>query len=271
MTKSAENQPDWNAIAEKFDTWLPQIKPVGDAMLIKLNAGKGDKILDVASGTGEPAISLSQQMHGEVMITGVDAAAGMVKVANAKVKEQALNNIQFSTMPVESLTFNEAIFDKVLCRFGVMLFANPQQGANELFRVLKPGGRYVLAVWGEAETMPTMHWSYQVFKGKVPDEELPPLAKITSMGAPGAIETLLENAGFSDINVERITFHYHFDSFDDYWQVVESSDILKQQYDALPESDRQSIRNEVARFAQVHVTGEGLRIPHEYLLVWGDK
>lgn len=270
MSDSKNNQPDWDKMAEKFDSWLPHIEPVGREMLNALTAQAGDKILDIASGTGEPALSLARE-NEQVEITGIDAAPGMVKVANNKVVRENLRNINFSVMPVEHLDFPDAAFDKVLCRFGVMLFEDPQQGVNEMNRVLKKGGRFVIAVWGEKENMPTMYWSYQVFKDKVPDDNLPPLEKITSMGAPGAIDTLLANAGFTDINVERHTFHYNFASFDEYWEIVESSDLLKQQYDALSEGNRHNIRNEVAKFAQAHISDEGFNIPHEYLLVWGSK
>ena len=271
MDKTPNNQPDWDNMAEKFDTWLPHIEPVGTALIEVLGAKAGDHILDVASGTGEPALTLARSFNQSITVTGVDAAEGMVRVANNKVAKEGLKGISFQTMPVEKLQFADEQFDKVLCRFGVMLFDDPELGVQEMYRVLKPGGRYALAVWGEAETMPTMYWSYQVFKGKVPDESLPPLAKITSMGVPGAIDTLLKNAGFTQINVERRRFEYQFDSFDSYWEIVESSDLLRQQYDALPAETKHTIRNEVAGFAQKHITEEGFKVPHEYLLVYGNK
>jgi len=268
---SNNNQPDWHAIAEKFDLWLPQIKPVGDELIKRLNAQTGDLILDLASGTGEPALTLARTMGDKVKIIGVDAAQGMIDVAQTKVATENLKNISFQTMPAEKLSFEDNQFDKALCRFGVMLFENPQQGVNEMYRVLKPGGEFALAVWGEAETMPVMYWSYEVFKDKVPKESHPPLEKITSMGAPGAIDTILANAGFSDIIVERHTFHYQFDSFDDYWDIVEASDIMKMQFDALKESDRAVVRNEVAGFAKEYIGECGLRVPHDFLLAYGKK
>ena len=270
MSKAQDNQPDWDKMAEKFDAWLPQIAPVGDAMLKLLRTKVGDKILDVASGTGEPALTLARG-NSSSDVTGIDAAPGMIKVANNKVADEGLKNITFNVMPAEKIGFDDAIFDRVMCRFGVMLFEDAQQGVNEMYRVLKPGGECVLAVWGLAENMPTMYWSYQVFRDKVPEESLPPLEKITSMGKPGAIDMILKNAGFSEFQVERCTFNYEFQSFDDYWAIVESSDLLKQQYDALSEEDKHSIRNEVAEFAQAHVSDQGFNIPHEYLLVWGKK
>jgi len=268
---SKENQPDWDKIAQKFDMWLPHIKPVGDLLLKSLNAREGDNILDVASGTGEPALTLARKMSGKVNITGIDAADGMIKVAQGKVEKESLSNISFATMPAEKMTYEDNQFDKILCRFGLMLFADPVAGSKEMCRVLKPGGSFALAVWSGAETMPTMHWTYEVLKDKLPEEIHPPLKKITSMGEPGVIEALLTDAGFTDIKVEHQTFHYEFKSFNDYWDLIEASDIMKLQFDALDEKERLTVRDEVAVFAQAYTGKEGFRVPHDYLLVTGRK
>jgi ubiquinone/menaquinone biosynthesis C-methylase UbiE len=76
------NQPDWDQIAEKFDMWLPQIESTTDALIDALGAHAGNSILDVASGTGEPALTLARRMGDKVTIQGIDAAPGMARVAN---------------------------------------------------------------------------------------------------------------------------------------------------------------------------------------------
>jgi ubiquinone/menaquinone biosynthesis C-methylase UbiE len=267
---AADNQPDWGKMAEKFDMWLPQIKPVGDALIERLQAQSGDKILDLASGTGEPALTLARQME-DITILGVDAAEGMIRVANQKVESEGLKNISFDTMPAESLTFDDNSFDRILCRFGVMLFEDSLQGLKEMYRVLKPGGRFSLAVWSTPETMPTMHWSYKVMAPRLPEELHPPVAKVTSLGGPGVLEDLLYQAGFNNFEIETKTFEYEFASFDEYWDKVEASDILKMQYDALPDEARSEIRDEVGRMARDFVVGGRLVVPHDYHLAWGDK
>jgi len=268
---ASENQPDWGKMAEKFDMWLPQIAPVGEALIKQLQAKPGDKILDLASGTGEPALTLARQMAGEIDVIGVDAAEGMVRVANNKIKDLGLGNIRFETMPAEQLGFEDNSFDRVLCRFGVMLFQDSLQGLKEMYRVLKPGGHFALAVWSTPETMPTMHWSYQVMAPRLPEELHPPVAKVTSLGGPGVLEDLLYKAGFSNFEIETRTFKYEFASFDEYWDKVEASDILKMQYDALPDEARSEIRDEVGRMARDFVVDGRLVVPHDYQLAWGDK
>ncbi len=265
------NQPDWGRIAEKFDMWLPHIAPVGEVLLTALDARPGEFILDLASGTGEPALTLARRLKGHATITGIDAADGMVQVAQAKVIREKLQGISFQCMPAEQLTYPANSFDRVLCRFGVMLFNDPLQGLKEMHRVLKPGGRFALAVWSTPEAMPTMHWAYESFKTRLPADLHPPLAKVTSLGAPGILQELLNAAGFADFSVDRKAFDYQFESFDDFWDTVEASDILKQQYDALPAGERNKIRDEVGRFARDFIHDGQLRVPHEYLIATGTK
>lgn len=264
------NQPDWDRIAEKFDLWLPHLAPVGEALLAALPVAPGNQILDVASGTGEPALTLARR-NPHVHVTGIDAAPAMARVAQNKVHSERLGNISFSAMPAEKMEFADNSFDKLLCRFGAMLFADSLQGLKEMQRVLKPGGRFALAVWSTAETMTTMHWAHSVFKPRLPEEQLPAIAKITSLGSPGVLEEMLQAAGFRHFSVERKRFDYQFSSFDEYWQIIEASEIMKQQFDALPAAQHGEIRDEVARFASDFHSEKGLVIPHEYLLASGQK
>lgn len=235
------DQPDWNIIAEKFDVWLPHLAPVGETLLTALHARHGDHILDLASGTGEPALSLARRHGGAITITGIDAAAGMVKVAQAKVIQENLVNVAFQAMRAEDLSFADHSFDRILCRFGIMLFDDPLQGLREAYRTLKPGGLLAMTVWADPETMTTMYWIYHALKQFLPDHKLPALPKATSLGCPGVLDTLLQNAGFHDHIITTHTFHYRFPSFESYWALVEASDILKIQFDACPHSN--SIRS----------------------------
>lgn len=265
------NQPDWNTIAEKFDIWLPHIAPVSEALLAALAAKPGERILDLASGTGEPALTLARRLRGHANILGIDAADGMVQVAQAKAAKERLSGISFKCMPAEQLKLGDNSFDRVVCRFGVMLFEDPLQGLKEMRRVLKPGGHFALAVWSTPETFPTLQWSYEAFAKRLPEDLHPPLAKATSLGAPGLLEDLLEAAGFSEFTVQPRAFDYQFESFEDFWDTMEASDLLKQQYDALPQNERGKIRDEVGRFARDFIHDGQLRIPHEYLVAAGVK
>jgi ubiquinone/menaquinone biosynthesis C-methylase UbiE len=266
-----DNQPDWAGIAEKFDLWLPHIAPVGERLLQALAACEGERIIDLGSGTGEPALTLAHRLGDRVEITGIDSAAPMVAVASEKVEREGLSNVRFRTMRAEELDYPDDSFDRAVSRFGVMLFDDPLRGTKEMRRVLRPGGRFAIAVWSTPETMPTLYWSYQVFENRIPPELAPPLPKVTSLGGAGVLDELLHLAGFRQFEITAHTFHYQFPSFDAYWDIVEASEILKQQYEALPPEERRTIRDEVALFARDFQGEHGLAIPHDYLIATGVK
>ncbi len=259
-----DNQPDWDTLAEKFDLWAPHIAPVGEALLAALDAQPDDHILDLASGTGEPALTLAQRQP-RVRVTGTDAAAGMVQVAERKAREQALDNLQFQTMAAESLSFPDEHFDRLICRFGVMLFTDPEAGLQQMLRVLKPGGRCALAVWDTLKGMTGVYWTQQVFKDRIPESEQPAVDKIVSMSG-GVLEGLLEKVGFSAVETQLNRFEYHFSDFDAYWQSCVDSAIMKQQLDALQPGQLDEVKNAFAALAQPYQTDDGLVIPHEYRL-----
>lgn len=265
----ADNQPDWDTLAEKFDLWAPHIAPVGEALLAALNAQPGDHILDLASGTGEPVLTLAKQQP-RVTITGTDAAAGMVQVAERKAREQSLDNLHFQTMAAEALSFPDNHFDHLSCRFGVMLFADPEAGLQQMLRVLKPGGRCAVAVWDTLKGMTGVYWTQQVFKDRIPESEQPAVDKIVSM-SDGVLEGLLEKVGFSAIETQLNRFAYHFADFEGYWQNSVDSAIMKQQLDALQPGQLDEVKRAFAELAQPYQTDAGLVIPHEYRLVVATK
>ena len=262
-------QPDWAQMAARFDVFLPAIAPVGEALLEALDARPGHRVLDVASGTGEPALTLARRLRGQVDILGTDAAPPMVDVANAKVRDEGLSRIAFRAMPAEKLDLESDAFDRVLCRFGVMLFENPQQGLGEMCRVLKPGGRVALAVWGEH--MPSLRWAYDALKERLPEDLHPPYHKIIAMGDAQTLQTCMARAGFRDVAVAVRRFHYSFPSLDAFWDATEASGILQQQMDALSPADRATVQAEIRQMAVVFDGERGFHVPHDFLLAVATK
>ncbi len=264
------HQPDWDSIAEKFDVFLPQIAPVGEALVDALRVAPGERVIDIASGTGEPALTLARR-HPQATVTGVDAAAGMVRAARNKVAREGLANASFEVMPAERLDFPDQGFDKALCRFGVMLFDDPLAGCREICRVLKPGGAFAFAVWRSPEMMTTMWWSAEALRGRLPEDLQPPIERVTALGGPGVFDALLREAGFSRVAIEPLRFDFRFASFEEYWVMVEASDILRRQFDALDADERDDVRDEIAGFARAYQSGAGLIVPHECLVAVGAR
>src|SRR5947207_4489947 len=122
---------------------------VEDAQVVR-----GQTVLDVATGPGEPALSVAAMVGAEGKVCGIDPVAGMVEAARRAAERLALKNVQFEVAFADALPFAADTFDAVISRFGVMFFPSPVDGVREMLRVLKPGRQLAVAVWHFAEKNP---------------------------------------------------------------------------------------------------------------------
>jgi ubiquinone/menaquinone biosynthesis C-methylase UbiE len=126
------------------------LKPLGDE-IIRLIKPKGtDFVLDVASGTGEPGLTIATKLRGGIVVI-TDLAEGMLEVARGNAARRGIKNLEFTACDVSELPFPDSSFDTISCRLGFMFFPDMLLAAKEMVRVLKPGGRIAAAVWNVPE------------------------------------------------------------------------------------------------------------------------
>lgn len=223
----ARPAPDWNTIAETFDRWLPYIEPVGDRLIELADIKPGQAILDIACGTGEPALTIARRFGPQVTVTGVDASPAMIERAAQKAAAESLAHLNYRVMPAERLDVPGGHFDRVVSRFGLMLFDDSLAGAREMWRVLRPGGRAAIAVWGVLSQMNSVYPLWRLLPDYLPAAERPPEPRMTSLGEPGALESVLTNAGWSGIAVAPFTVTYRFDNPRAYWDLNTETGLFK--------------------------------------------
>src|SRR5580704_6286153 len=128
--------------------------PVTQALLEDALIGTGQTVLDIATGPGEPALTMAARVGPEGKVFGIDPAQEMVDAARRATDRLGFRNAQFEVASADSLPFPEDTFNAVVSRFGVMFFPSPVDGVREMLRVLKPGGKLALAVWHFADSNP---------------------------------------------------------------------------------------------------------------------
>ncbi|MDH5672368.1 MAG: methyltransferase domain-containing protein [Myxococcales bacterium] len=197
-------QKSWNRFAHGWHKWddftMDFLRQQGAAIVEALDVEHDAKVLDVASGTGEPALTLaSRAPNGRV--TALDASSGMLEVARGKATARGLTNFVAREGDACALPFADASFDAISCRLGFMFFPDVDAAAREMHRVLKPGGLLATTVWAGPQHNPWITTLVGAIKRHL-DFPSPPA------GAPGmfrcadpdAFAARLRTAGFQ---VER--------------------------------------------------------------------
>ena len=128
--------------------------PVTEALVEEAQIGSWHSVLDIATGPGEPALTIASLVGPQGKIFGVDAIPEMVAGARREASRLELRNVQFDVAFADHLPFPANSFDAVVSRFGVMFFPSPLDAVREMLRVLKPGQKLVLAVWHFAARNP---------------------------------------------------------------------------------------------------------------------
>ena len=139
----------WDLAAPLYEAlWQDQLAPAHHAVLAHARLAAGETVLDVACGTGLIAFEAARRVGNAGRVVGVDLSGEMVAAAQQRAGEQGLENVAYMRMDGEQLAPRDGAFDVVVCALGLMYMPEPEQALREMRRVLKPGGRLLLAVWG---------------------------------------------------------------------------------------------------------------------------
>ena len=234
-------------------------EPVSQWMVDAIDPQPGHRVLELAAGSGDTGFLAAELIEPGGVLISSDHVDAMVDQARARAAELEITNVEFRTIDADWIDLPTASLDGVLVRWGYMLFADPATALRETRRVLRPGGRVALAAWADPAENP---WAFA------------PRAELGAMGAivppdPGApdmfafrdprrIQSLLEEAGFTDIAIEQIEIVYRYRSLDDWWDtMLDISVTVRKAVGALTPAQRDDLRDAVdARLAQ-YVADDG--------------
>ena len=205
----------WNSAASGWDKWSGLIdtssRVISERLVELAGVQAGSRILDVAAGYGEPALTAARTVGPDGTVVATDISAQMVAYGRARAAELGLDNIEFVESDAASLNFPEASFDAALSRWGIIFEPDAEAAAARVRGFLKPGGRFAITSWGPPERVPflavPMRTTMQRLEVPPPPPGTPgPLSRPT----PEALAGLLAGGGFSDVEVEEqeVTFEW---------------------------------------------------------------
>lgn len=148
----ASERRRWAANVKAWSRWADPIAELAQRLNTPLlhaaHVEAGHWVLDLASGVGEPALSIARRVGPDGAVTGTDLVPAMLATAAQRARVTGAANVAFAAADMEALPFPAGHFDRVTCRFGIMFAPSPVKALADIHRVLRPGGRLAVMVWG---------------------------------------------------------------------------------------------------------------------------
>jgi len=202
----------WDKAALYYENfWQEQLKPAQNKLLEMANLQPGEKLIDIACGTGLVSFPAAEKIGPGGFVLATDISDGMVKICTETATEKKIRNIQFKRMDAEQLDVPDAEYDVALCALGLMYVPDPIKALKEMYRVIKHGGRAVAAVWGQRDHC---GWAeiFEIVDKRVATEVCP---MFFHLGNRDVLKRSFGAAGFSQVNFEKLNTVLNYNSDED--------------------------------------------------------
>lgn len=257
--------PAWGAHADYADT---RGEHLTNRMLDLTGLRPGQRVLELACGAGGVGLAAAARVspNGEVVIS--DVAAAMAAIAAERANQLGLGNVTTAVLDLEQIAQPDACYDAVVCREGLMLVPDPTRAATEICRVLRPGGRVAVAVWGAREQNPWLGVVFDTVSAQTGTPVPPPgVPGPFSLQDPAVLREALETAQLADVVVEEVETPLRAASVDEWWtRTVALAGPLARVLSSLPDSAKIDLQARARLAARDYETPTGLEFPGLALL-----
>ena len=266
----------WGRRAERIREWG---MPVSVAMVDALNLQPGQRVLELAAGPGDTGFMAAERVRGADdadaagTLLSTDGAEAMLEVARRRAAQAGIDNVEFRQLELEWIDLPTASVDAVLCRWGIMLIVDPAAAAQEIRRVLRAGGRAALAVWDDPQRNPwaTIPGAAMVELGYAPPPD-PDAPGMFSLAAEGALGDLLQDAGFTGVQVRAVPLMRTCDAVEEYIaETAEMSTSFRATFGRLTVAQQGEVAAKITAAAAPFTAPDGsLRLPGSSLVAGAD-
>jgi ubiquinone/menaquinone biosynthesis C-methylase UbiE len=261
----------WNESAEAYVGLMKNLEPFRSDLVARLAPQSGEKILDMGTGPGEPAITIARQVGPSGHVTGIDLSENMVSIAQRVATARGVNNADFRTMDCGKLQFPDETYDAVVSSFGFQIFTDPEAAAKEARRVLRPGGRITVSVWSTGDKVPWIHAIMAPMLEHAEPDETGYLPTPYETGGPGEMVAFLKSAGFQEALEQRRRYFLQFDDEDAYLQAILKATPIGHSLSEEPAETQEEVLRKTRQNLVMWKTPEGLSIPGEGVIVSAHK
>jgi ubiquinone/menaquinone biosynthesis C-methylase UbiE len=250
----------WQAVASGWNRYDERLRRLTQGVTDRMTAGlaSGQRVLDIASGVGEPAITAAVKVGPTGSVLGTDLVPEMVAFASARAKQRGVSNIEFRVVDGERIDVPPASFDVVTIRWGLMFMPDPVACLRQARAALEPGGRLVAATWAAPGKNPWAAVPIAVLGRHVEIPTPPPGTPGLFALADGArLRAIIEEAGFSEVTLEECpTPMSDCDSGREYLTyILDLAGPIAALFSKVPAEKREAVSAEIA--AEIERAGGG--------------
>lgn len=247
--------------------WARQLEPAQRLLLNMAGLQPGEKVLDVACGTGLVTFPAAEAVGLRGAVVGTDISGEMIAAIAQEAERRGVDNTSFERMEAEKLMLEDGSFDVALCALGLMYVTDARTSVSELHRVLKPGGRAVSAVWGARDRC---GWAdiFPIVDARVKSEVCP---MFFQLGTGDALNMVYGLAGFESVTTERISTRLHYANADDAIGAAFAGGPVALAYSRFDDKTREDAHREYLASIESFRKGSGYEIPGEFVVTRGTR
>lgn len=257
----------WDRAVSHYERyWRAQLAPAQDALLELADLRPGERVLDIACGTGLVSIPAARAVGADGSLLGTDISRGMVEAAAAEAERHGLHQARFERMEAEALDVEEGAFDAALCGLGLMYVPEPIEAVREMRRAVRPGGRAVAAVWGARDRC---GWAgiFPVVDARVNTEVCP---MFFHLGTGETLARTFTAAGFEEVESVRISTRLEYATGEDAVGAAFAGGPVAMAYSRFDETTRDEAHDAyLETIAAYGRPAGGYDIPGEFVIVRG--
>jgi len=257
----------WGAVAPGWEQNADFVDRRGGAltaaMLDAVSLKSGERVLELACGPGGLGMEAAELVapDGEVVLS--DIAPQMTAIAAERAQARGLTNVNTRELDLEAIDEPDETYDAVLSREGIMLVPEPARAAGEIHRVLRPGGRASVSVWGPRERNPWLTAMLEAIGAQLGGTFPPPgMPGPLSLGEDGKLRAALSDGGFADAEIREVEVPWRGADFEDWWQRTTAlAGPVAKLLEAQPTEAVDAIRAHAREALSAYETKDGLEIP----------
>lgn len=254
----------WDLAVDAYEAlWQPQLAPAQARLIDCALLAPGERVLDVASGTGFVTFAAARRVGERGQAVGVDLSGVMVDTARRRADVHRVANVRFERMDAERLDLPDAPFDAALCSLGLMYLSDPVQALREMRRVLRPGGRLAVAAWGEPSRC-GLDAAFAAVKPALEDDLCP---AFVGLGHGDALADACAEAGFAKVEACRVATTLGFDDDDEACAAAFSGGPIALAWARCDGATRARVRRRYLEAIARWRHGHAYRIPAEFVVV----